>query len=543
MLRYFKRNLPIAVAAGLTSILTHLSTPVAAMLEQRLVDNIIARDFQGFSNQLLYSGLLVLVSALLYWLSARTQKQFQVRFEESLRNDLFEKAMSQPHSLFQQTDTAQQMSFIRNEASVVSTNLTRPVFILVGYFPMAAAVLLIMFHYSPLLALLAIACAAISILPPLSFNRRLSTQLADKLTRDADLTFQLKETLGGHETISAFQALPQFLCRFFSSSRAAADAAYRLEVMAALLENAAYVIQKFVWFVTFLVAGRMAVHQQISVGTLMMFVTLLGEFCGCVTLYAQTVPLLLSIRPEIQKISAVLDHPVTAWVGDRKPTFQEQLDVRELYFGYTPDVTVLKGVNLTLRHGEKTVLLGSSGGGKSTLIRLLSGSDPNYTGFIAYDGTELHSLNISQLSSIVTVIHQNTFLFNDSILFNITLGQTFSPEILEDALVRSGVSRFLPSIPGGLDASCGENGARLSGGQKQRIAIARALIRNVHLLILDEGVSAIDVEAAKEIERELLSMKELTLLTITHRLRDGLIDQYDQILLLENGKVRTLDSV
>ena len=142
MLRYFKRNLPIAVAAGLTSILTQLSTPVAAMLEQRLVDNIIARDFQGFSNQLLYSGLLVLVSALLYWLSARTQKQFQVRFEESLRNDLFEKAMSQPHSLFQQTDTAQQMSFIRNEASVVSTNLTRPVFILVGYFPMAAAVLL-----------------------------------------------------------------------------------------------------------------------------------------------------------------------------------------------------------------------------------------------------------------------------------------------------------------------------------------------------------------------------------------------------------------
>ena len=127
MLRYFKRYFPIAVAAGLASILTQLSTPIAAILEQHLVDNIIAGDFQGFSNQLFRSGLLVLVSALLYWLSARTQKQFQVRFEESLRNDLFEKAMSQPHSLFQQTDTAQQMSFIHNEASVVSTNDMLPI--------------------------------------------------------------------------------------------------------------------------------------------------------------------------------------------------------------------------------------------------------------------------------------------------------------------------------------------------------------------------------------------------------------------------------
>ena len=100
------------------------------------------------------------------------------------------------------------------------------------------------------------------------------------------------------------------------------------------------------------------------------------------------------------------------------------------------------------------------------------------------------------------------------------------------------MDRFLPAIAGGLDGSCGENGAHLSGGQRQRIALARALIRGVKVLILDEGVSAIDVAAANEIEGELLDMEELTLLTITHRIRDGLVERYDRVLEMESGMLR-----
>lgn len=96
---------------------------------------------------------------------------------------------------------------------------------------------------------------------------------------------------------------------------------------------------------------------------------------------------------------------------------------------------------------------------------------------------------------------------------------------------------FLPCIAGGAEGKCGEDGANLSGGQKQRIALARALIRGIDFMILDEGVSAIDVESANEIEQELLDMKNLTLLTITHRIKDGLLPQYDRILYMDGGRL------
>ncbi len=182
-------------------------------------------------------------------------------------------------------------------------------------------------------------------------------------------------------------------------------------------------------------------------------------------------------------------------------------------------------------------MVGASGCGKSTFIKLLSGNYSDYQGGICYDGVELRQLDILELRKIVTVIHQNTHIFNDTIRYNICLGEEFPEEDFENALRLSGVDGFLPSVTGGVDGLCGEDGANLSGGQKQRIALARALVRGIDFLILDEGVSAIDVESANAIEQDLLDMENLTLLTITHRIKDGLLGDYDRVLTMDEGRV------
>ena len=281
----------------------------------------------------------------------------------------------------------------------------------------------------------------------------------------------------------------------------------------------------------------MAARGEITLGTMIMFITLFGEFNSCVTLFAQTVPILLSTRPDIKEVLKIIDNKDVVLTGEKIPSFEAMIRVRDLSFRYSDEIPVIEDLNLTIRKNEKIALIGASGSGKSTLVKLLSGYYAAYRGEIKYDAVELREINLQTLHYFVTVIHQNMFIFNDSIRFNICMGEAFSDKELHNALLLSGVDRFLMDVPGGLDGACGENGSLLSGGQRQRIALARALIRGIHFLIIDEGVSAIDVETANEIEQELLNRKDLALLTITHRIRDGLIGQYDRVLLMEEGKL------
>ena len=183
------------------------------------------------------------------------------------------------------------------------------------------------------------------------------------------------------------------------------------------------------------------------------------------------------------------------------------------------------------------MIMGQSGCGKSTLIKLLLGHFENYNGEIFYDGQELRTLNSDKITSLSAVIHQNVYLFNETIRQNILLHEQFSDHELVEALEKSGVAMFADDKENGLEHVVGENGTTLSGGQKQRITVARALIRHAPLLILDEGTSALDKETACEIEHRLLDDKEITLLTITHNPNSDLMGKYNEIYYMENGRL------
>lgn len=535
--RYMKRNYKLALLALLLCIIVQIVSPIAAILEQKLIDYIIAGDTDSFLQILWYVAALVVITAGAHYLYAMVVNKYKAEYVEQLRNDLYGSIMRRDVSHFNEQDTAEYISIIENDVSTVAQNFTSPIWMLIGAGVSAVAALMIMIAYSPVLAVVAVVCSSASFYVPIIITKHLKKLLVEKSIQEAALSVQLKEALNGHDVISAFGVFPSVSERFTNANSALTKCLFKLEKQISILENCSAVIGKAVRFITYFLAGVMAIQGKISIGTVLLFVSLYEYFSADIMLFSQIVPLLRSSKPILDTLMVIVEETNDIFTGREAPSFVDEICINDLAFQYTQDVPVLKDLNLTIQKGEKVALIGPSGCGKSTLIKLLSGNYSGYTGQICYDGSELKHLDNGQLKKLVTVIHQQTYIFNDTIRYNICLGEVFSETELNRAVKLSGVELFLPSIVGGIDGSCGEDGANLSGGQKQRIALARALIRGVDFLILDEGVSAIDIETANKIEQELLDMEELTLLSITHRIKDGLIHRYDRVLSMSEGRI------
>mgnify|MGYP000467204585 CR=1 FL=1 len=184
------------------------------------------------------------------------------------------------------------------------------------------------------------------------------------------------------------------------------------------------------------------------------------------------------------------------------------------------DNEVLKGVDIEVNKGDVVTILGPSGSGKTTLTKIILGLLPGYTGNVWYGKQEQKEINTEDLYNRVAYVDQQIYLFQDTLRFNITLGMPYTDEEVMAVIRKCCLEDYVCSLSDGLDTVIMENGKNLSGGQRQRIALARALIRKVQYIILDEGTSALDEINAVDIENNLLTTQDMGVIIITHNLRD-----------------------
>lgn len=217
--------------------------------------------------------------------------------------------------------------------------------------------------------------------------------------------------------------------------------------------------------------------------------------------------------------------------------FKHKLDLVSVKFSYNDDLLVIRGINLEIKKGQMTALVGASGAGKSTLADLIPRFYDPQQGKILIDGVDLRELEINSLRRKMAVVSQDTFIFNASVKYNIAYGtEDADDEAIEEAAKLAHAMDFIQELPEGFYTLLGDRGVRLSGGQRQRIAIARAILRNPEILILDEATSALDSESERLIQSALEKLSEnRTVIAIAHRL--STIAKANQVVVLEQGKI------
>lgn len=534
---YMKQNKVLLLFTILTSIIASLGYVFMAVLLQKLLDIAVEKNMQQFIPMVLFSIFYFVMLGIFLYLQSLLSKRITCKIIKQIRTDVFKGIVSQNMGDFGKRNTADYLSIITNDVKMIEDNFLLPFFEVVQYTVIFISSFVLMIYFDVIVTIVVFVAITLMFLVPSLLGKELEKRQNTLSSQLADFTTKLKDILSGFEIIKSYSMKQYVIQKFDKENSDTIHTKYSVDKLFALNEGLSSFLALMVQIVVLFLSAYFIITERITVGTLLGMVQVSSNLANPLIMIFTNIPKIKSIQPIIEKLTVLSKYELNEVPKKQSATFNSVVSISNLSFAYEKQNRVLDKINLHIEKGKKYVIVGKSGCGKTTLVKLLAGYYTEYSGKILYDNTDLNMMNENDIVQLSSIIHQNIYMFNESVYDNICLHEDYSKESIDKAVKASGLNDVIEKLPEGLLYEAGENGSNLSGGQKQRIAVARALIRNKPILILDEGTSAIDMQTAYDIENHLLKIEGLTIITITHNLKKELLELYDNIIYMENGEI------
>lgn len=499
----------------------------------------------GNTQMLIRSGTLGLIFMLAFcilkYLRLISTRYYIKKIIQDIRNDKFIQLLNKNITEFRQRNIAEYISKFTNDISIIEKEYLESFFslitIILNFLLGVSSILII----SPRIILVSLGIGIIVLVIPIIFGKSLEihkSKLSNQLSR---FTVSIKDILTGFELIKTYGLANKATEEFRELNKDVEESKYIMHKCEALLSAVSSAANYMSICILLIVVGLQIIEGKITVGFAIAILQLLDYIINPI----HTIGIYLN---KIKTTSAIIHNLNINDSEDFGDLADEYVEIDEFnkdiimenvnYSYVNNEENVLKNINFKFEKNKKYVVVGNSGGGKSTLLQLLAGNLRNYHGHIKFDDMEMKNIKVECINKVISIIYQDTFLFDDNIINNITLFDSdISDEILNKIIIQSGLLKMINEKKGGLQFEVGENGAYLSGGEKKRIAIARSLIKGSQIILLDEAFSSLDAQIAYEIENSLLMMKNLTLISITHNLSKNNLVKYDCIIVVKDGNI------
>lgn len=465
------------------------------------------------------------------------------RLQSDLRQDAYEHAQRLDMSFFEARSSGQLVATMNDDVNQLERFLDGGANAMIQVLVTVIAVGAVFFVLSPLIALLAFTPIPLIIWGAFYFQRKAGPLYADVREKVGDLSSRLANNLGGIATIKSFTAEQREAARLKQSSEAYVEANRRaIRISSAFIPVIRMAILAG-FLATFTVGGMMALEGTLNVGAYGVLVFLTQRLLWPLTGLAEVIDLFERAMASTRRILDLLAEPVHVRDEGGKPLqtpVKGDVTFENVSFHYPASGAGIRDISLNVPAGNTLALVGATGSGKSTLVKLLLRFYDPSNGEIRIDGQPVRELSLNSLRGAIGLVSQDVYLFEGSIRENLAYGnpRATEAEIIEAARTAEAWS-FIESLPEGLDTPVGERGVRLSGGQRQRLSLARALLKDPPILVLDEATSAVDNETEAAIQRSLKRIgHNRTVIMIAHRL--STIVEADAIAVIENGKVQEL---
>lgn len=526
-------------AISLAGFLVYAGTqPLFAAMIKHVIDTLQSESRQGVRFLPLLFIALMLVRGIGAFLGNYFLARVSASVVHALRCEIFNHYTLLPTAYYDANNSGYLMSRITHNVGEVTRATTDSARTFVREGLTAIGLLAYLLYTSWLLSLIFLAITPIVLVIVNYVSKRL--RMLSKRIQDSvgELTHITSELVSGHRIVRSFGGESYERRRFLESSRYHRHQSLKLAATNSIQGPLLQVI------IAMALAGLMylalIVMKQASAGEFV-------AYLSAAFMLPRPFRLLSDANAEVQRgvaaaesLFEVLDEPPEKDTGRFETTAcRGELVFRNLSFSYPgSNRQALRNINIFIPAGKNIALVGASGGGKSTLVNLIPRFYDHDQGAILLDGVEIKQYTLANLRRHIALVTQHITLFNDTIANNIAYGTLAgaSREQIRSAAEDAYAMEFIDKLPGGLDTQIGEHGFKLSGGQRQRLAIARALLKNAPILILDEATSSLDTESERYIQEALkVVMRNRTTLVIAHRL--STIENADLILVMENGEI------
>ena len=398
----------------------------------------------------------------------------------------------------------------------------------------------VMFCLSPQFTVIALSVAPILFVVVFHYTRRIKKATREVRRKEGEMVSVIQEVLSSMHLVKAFAREEFEQRRLAAESRESVEIALRVRGLKVKLSPTVDMIIAagtclVLWF-----GGQMALAGSLSAGSLVLFIWYLGRMYKPMRELAKTADAYTKASVGYERIREVLetDHTVKDLPGARSaPTFRGKVKLDNVTFGYVPQHPVLKRVSLTVEPGQMAALVGPTGAGKTTILNLIPRFYDPAAGTVRIDEVDVRRFQQESLRQQISFVLQDTLLFHGPVWYNIAYGNPgASREEIVSAASLANAHEFIEQLPQGYDTVIGERGVTLSGGQRQRIAIARAVIRNTPILLLDEASTGLDAASEKLVFGALVRLMEgRTSIVIAHRL--STIQSADVIFVVNEGEI------
>lgn len=539
----FQRPL-LAIGSLILAVLYSIMMPMLAILMQWITNSLVENQGIDFFQIFICLGFAIgiFILSTLYVLTKDRLINFIIKNEKQrIFNQLFSKNISD----FREDNTSTYTTILNQDIYIIERDYFETLYSIIGAVSTVIVSLVIMWSIYFKIVFIMLGLVIIGLAIPNLLGSKMGKYKKEYLGSFGQFNGVIKDYFNAFEVIKSYRVLKNIISSFNFYNNDLENKRLRSK----LFEDFVLLLSTFTAFILgltmFLICAYYVSINEIRVGDMIAVVQLSNSIMSPIMMILLSLGQVVSAKKiwnhidqiKLRKDNATdidtIEKPINNQIN-----FSKSIDFKQISFAYPgKERNILNDINLSFKKGKKYAIVGTSGSGKTTLLKLILRYYDSYLGSIIFDEYDYHQINDEVVYDNITYMQQHSVMFNDTLEYNLTLGNTVSEELLSQSIDKANLKGIIERLDKGIKTIVQENGNNFSGGEKKRIEICRALLKQSNIIIVDEFSFGLDNLTAKTLEQELVSL-DATVINVTHFLEKDILKLYDEIIVIEDGTIK-----